>query len=264
MVASLCGSSSCLCGLSVVDSSDGVIDLTLTGTGVSGDPWVITPNFDNDAFNAITQLGVGLTGYILPAEPGSASVSPLSVRTSGTWGSGSLNSFGADSTKGAPIYVDSNGDIRTVPTHTSNTAATSGSWGSTLVPTQTANTQTVSANLASLVVNSMSLTRSASIIMQGYLTFTTNTAVAGTGVEFQASTELLVNGSFSGVGGSHHVNVTPATPFLTGDGNVRTATIPAGSSVTFAVRARVTWRSGTWTSLVLTGSYEFAGIWATN
>lgn len=263
MVASLCGGGACACGLTVVDSTDGVIDLTLTGSGAPGDPWLVTPRFDNDAFNAETQLGDGLTGYILPAEAGSPSVAALAVRTSGVWGASPLDVYGGTSTVGAPIYVDSNGEIRTVPTHTANVAGASGSWGSTLVPTQTANAVSLSGNLASLVVNNLSAVRTAAIIMQGYLTFTTNTAVAGAGIEFQAATELLVNGAFAGVGGSHHVNVTPATPFLSGDGNVRTATIAAGGSVTFAVRARVTWRSGTWTSLVLTGSYEFAGIWAT-
>lgn len=42
--------------------------------------------------------------------------SPLSVRNSGTWGSGALAGLGADSTIGLDTYIDSAGKIRVTPT----------------------------------------------------------------------------------------------------------------------------------------------------
>lgn len=69
-------------------------------------------------------------GTLPPAPAGSVNVSngisgtgavstPLAVKTSGTWGSGSLAGLGSDSTIGLPIYIDSAGQVRTSPVNTS-------------------------------------------------------------------------------------------------------------------------------------------------
>lgn len=57
----------------------------------------------------------------------------LEVATSEEWGAGALAGYGSDDTAGAPVYCDSNGQLRTVPEHTSTTFQGGGSQGSTAV-----------------------------------------------------------------------------------------------------------------------------------
>jgi hypothetical protein len=52
--------------------------------------------------------GAGLTGD-------GAAGTPLTLRTSGTWGSGVLSGLGSDSTIGAVVYVDAGGLVRAMP-----------------------------------------------------------------------------------------------------------------------------------------------------
>lgn len=57
----------------------------------------------------------------------------LEVATSEEWGAGALAGYGGDDTAGAPVYCDSNGQLRTVPEHTSTTFQASGSQGNTSI-----------------------------------------------------------------------------------------------------------------------------------
>ncbi len=57
----------------------------------------------------------------------------LEVATSEEWGAGALAGYGGDDTSGAPVYCDTNGQLRTVPEHTSTTFQAAGSQGTTAV-----------------------------------------------------------------------------------------------------------------------------------
>lgn len=125
--------------LQVLDTPS--VDLTVTGAGSTADPYVLSavatvaltalsditsgdtpasgdvPVWNGSSWDfapppttppGAVNVGSGLTG------DGSAPA-PLTVATSGTWGVSPLNSFGSNTLLGAPTYVDSNGQIRTVP-----------------------------------------------------------------------------------------------------------------------------------------------------
>lgn len=117
------------------------VDMSLTGSGSTADPYVLSAA----ATLALTQL-TDITSGDTPASgdvpvwngstwdfapppttpPGAVNVgegltgdgsapSPLRVATSGTWGVTPLDVFGTNTLLGAPTYVDTNGQIRTMP-----------------------------------------------------------------------------------------------------------------------------------------------------
>jgi len=77
-----------------------VADTEATGHWDFGAPPTAAPG-------AVT-TGVGLVGD-------GSGTAPLRPSTAGTWGSGSLAGFGQQSTSGAPVYADANGQLRTTP-----------------------------------------------------------------------------------------------------------------------------------------------------
>lgn len=85
----------------------------------------------------------------------------LEVATSEEWGSGALASFGADDTVGAPVYCDSNLQLRTVPEHTSSIGEAETTQGSTAVGAAA----TVNGPTATLVLNNPSAVRAASVMV---------------------------------------------------------------------------------------------------
>lgn len=118
------------------------LDLEVEGTGEQGKPFIIsgsaTPAFselrdvnhtgpypqskvvgvtgngdlafvDPTAVNpGAIHAGAGLSGDGTPGDP-------LVAEQSGQWGQGSLGDFGSDDTRGAPVYVDSAGQLRSQP-----------------------------------------------------------------------------------------------------------------------------------------------------
>lgn len=116
------------------------VNMELSGDGTTGDPYVLSSE-------ATVSMG-DLTDVTAPGPadgdtlvwsvdhwqpqppstvpPGSVSTgtglagdgsqaNPISVRTSGTWGIPPLDTYGTDDTIGAPTYIDSEGNIRTLP-----------------------------------------------------------------------------------------------------------------------------------------------------
>lgn len=84
----------------------------------------------------------------------------LEAATSEEWESGALAGFGSDSTSGAPVYCDANGQLRTVPEHTSDTFDAGASQGSTAI----ADGANVNGATTTIVVNNPSSIRAASIM----------------------------------------------------------------------------------------------------
>lgn len=122
------------------------VNMSLTGTGTDGDPLVLRavsllrltelsdvqdPSGGPSVGEVPVWVGSGEDGHFEfqtpPVAPaGATNVTnglsgigsvgdPVKIETSGTWGLGVLAGYGGDSTIGAPIYVDSNGDIRSQP-----------------------------------------------------------------------------------------------------------------------------------------------------
>lgn len=122
------------------------INLTLTGTGTTDDPLTLRANSElklTDLADVADPgggpvvgevpvwVGSGSAGHwefqappVTPA--GSVNVSngiggtggvstPIRALTSGVWGTAPLDTYGGDSTVGAPIYVDSAGNLRSQP-----------------------------------------------------------------------------------------------------------------------------------------------------
>lgn len=84
----------------------------------------------------------------------------LEVATAEEWGAGALADFGGDDTAGAPVYCDSNGQLRTVPEHTSDTFDGATSLGSTSIPDGAA----VTGATTSVTVNNPSAVRAANLM----------------------------------------------------------------------------------------------------
>lgn len=123
----------------VLDTSS--VDMTLDGSGSTADPYVLsaTATLALTALSDITSGDVPASGDVPvwngstwdfapppTTPPGAVNVgagltgdgsgaSPLTVRTSGTWGVSPLDGFGGNQLLGAPTYVDSNGQIRSMP-----------------------------------------------------------------------------------------------------------------------------------------------------
>jgi hypothetical protein len=125
--------------LTVVDTS--TVDLTLAGSGSVSDPYKLSA----DAALEVADLTDVATGspaagdtllwdgtqwvYGPPSAGGGGAVvtvsapisgdgsvtSPLGLATSGTWGTAPLNVYGTNTLLGAPIYVDSAGQVRSQP-----------------------------------------------------------------------------------------------------------------------------------------------------
>lgn len=121
--------------------SDGAATLEYNGDSGTG-----TVDLDSD-----TLLFRGGAGILVPID-GSGHVMPT-LRTSGTWGAGALPFAGA-STGGAPTYIDSAGQVRTVPEHTSLTATATDATDN--AATFTASGFSISADLLSVTVNNPS------------------------------------------------------------------------------------------------------------
>jgi hypothetical protein len=49
---------------------------------------------------------------------------PLVLKVSGTWGTAPLDTYGSDSTVGAPVYIDSAGEVRSQPISVAYSAIT--------------------------------------------------------------------------------------------------------------------------------------------
>lgn len=82
------------------------------------------------------------------------------VATAEDWGTGALAGYGSDDTAGAPVYCDSNGQLRTVPEHTSDTFEGGTSLGSTTITDGAA----VTGATTTVVVNNPSVNRAANIL----------------------------------------------------------------------------------------------------
>jgi microcystin-dependent protein len=76
------------------------VDSPTTGHWDVGAPPTAAPG-------AVT-TGLGLVGD-------GSGTAPLQAATAGAWGDGTLAGFGTQSTQGAPVYADSNGQLRTTP-----------------------------------------------------------------------------------------------------------------------------------------------------
>jgi hypothetical protein len=250
MATPLCGSTACACAVIGGTGDDGLLVTTIDGTGNAGDQYEITTTIDHDAFNALAQIGPGLTGNVLPENVGSADAPTLRANTSGTWGAGDLN-FTGSSIQGSSVYVDTNGQLRGIPDHfhgTTNAHATA--WPSTITPTQTAGTATASGTQVTITINNTQLRAMDAIGIVG--TRASNvTAVTGSGIQFSLSALLSTGGSANDTGS--HVNVTPASNFFDTALQPFVLQVAAGATGTINVTTSITWRSGTWTSLVVTG-----------
>jgi len=123
----------------VADTS--TVDMNLAGSGSTADPYVLsaTATLALTALSDITSGDVPASGDVPvwngstwdfqpppTTPPGAVNVgaglsgdgsapAPLAVATSGTWGVAPLDSFGSNTLLGAPTYIDSNGQVRTLP-----------------------------------------------------------------------------------------------------------------------------------------------------
>lgn len=84
----------------------------------------------------------------------------LEVATAEDWGGGLLAGYGGDDTAGAPVYCDSNGQLRTVPEHTSDIFDSGASQGSTVI----GDGQDVNGATTSVTVNNPSSLRAANVM----------------------------------------------------------------------------------------------------
>lgn len=120
------------------------VQMLLTGEGTGAEPLVISANVRiglgdlSDVSGAtpqpgevpiwVIENGEGHWDYGLPptTPPGAVTATtglqgdgsganPLRARTSGTWGTGSLAGYGADTGAGSPVYVDAAGQLRGAP-----------------------------------------------------------------------------------------------------------------------------------------------------
>lgn len=117
------------------------MDLTMDGSGSTADPFVLSadatvsvedltdspdtaPNtgdvmiWDGEKFvwGPPSSGGGGATVQVSDPITGDGSIaSPLGLATSGVWGTAPLNVYGTDTTLGAPIYLDANGQVRSQP-----------------------------------------------------------------------------------------------------------------------------------------------------
>lgn len=253
MATPLCGATACACAITGGLGDDELIDVTVDGTGTAGDQFEITATIDHDTFNSTSQIGAGLTGFLLPENVGSADAPTLRANTAGTWGAGDL-SFTGSSINGASVYADVNGQLRTVPEHYSNIADSIAAWPATITPTQTGGTATASATQATITISNPSSLRASRLIGAAFTRVSNVTAATGTGVQF---TLTAVAGAFSTSRSGAHVNATPAGNFADADTSPFSQVLAAAASASIAISTSVTWRTGTWTSLVLTGNVGY-------
>lgn len=92
---------------SITFQNSPTVTFTVAGSGTSPDPYVVQAVAIPVEPGAVNS-GPGLTGD-------GTGLDPLRVRTSGVWGVAPLNIYGADSTIGREVYVDSAGALRTRP-----------------------------------------------------------------------------------------------------------------------------------------------------
>lgn len=83
----------------------------------------------------------------------------LEVATAEDWGAGDAAGYGGDSTVGMPVYCDANGQLRTLPAHTSDTFEAGDSQGATAI----SNGAVVAGADVDLVVNNPSSLRAGSV-----------------------------------------------------------------------------------------------------
>lgn len=134
-----------LIGALTVKDTDSV-DMQLRGSGTIPDPFVISaistlkvtdlkdvadPSGGPAVGESLVWVGTGPAGHwefgtLPPAPAGAVNVangiggvgsvgSPITLKTSGVWGSGTLAGLGGDSTIGDAIYIDSAGNARSAP-----------------------------------------------------------------------------------------------------------------------------------------------------
>lgn len=284
MARPFCGSSSTTCGctLTTASSTDGVIDLPLTGNGGPGAEYLITPRFDRDAFNAIRQIGGGLTGYIIPENVGSPDAPPLKLKLSGTWGVGALAGFGGISINGQPIYVDTAGNLRTEPDHTAVSGVLTANWLSGLTPSQTinaitdhtANTYTFNnpspsrymaftGRFTTAVISTAALaggsswSHEVSVIFRDTATNTYSGGYSDPALP-KARWCRVTSGNFAGytVGGWFNFQQFATPTFVNASYGIK-----PGFGIDIEIDQRITWRAGVSAGLALTGStsvYYFA------
>jgi len=116
----------------------------ITGSGTAGSPYSVSCTGVLGCINTTTPIsGNGTAGnpYSVNIGPGlEFSLGAIRVNTSGAWGAGTLNFPAcASTTSGEAIYVDSGGNIRTAPPHTTITAGSSATSG-TITDISTAGT----------------------------------------------------------------------------------------------------------------------------
>lgn len=127
--------------LAVQDSA--TADLALSGGGTQADPYLLTATARVRLFSDMLDMTPGQTadpGDTIIVQPGGtfdfgpppvsppgavntrggivgtgSVASPIEVAVAGVWGVAPLDTYGADSTLGAPVYVDTNGKLRTQP-----------------------------------------------------------------------------------------------------------------------------------------------------
>lgn len=125
--------------ISVSDTA--TVDLTLGGSGSLADPYVLSADADlslsdlQDApagtpatgdvmiwngtdwvFGPPSSGGGGATVITGNGISGDGSIgAPVVLNPAGTWGTAPLDGFGANTTLGAPVYVDENGQVRSQP-----------------------------------------------------------------------------------------------------------------------------------------------------
>ncbi len=152
----------------------------------------------------------------------------LEVATSEEFGSGDQAGFGGDDTVGASVYCDGNGQLRTVPEHTSSTGEASGSAGSTGMGTST----TTYGAQATLVLNNPSSVRAASVFVSwsAALGITFANAIAQWTNLFVATRNLA--GYFTLNGGQDPGN-SAAGSLVYNFGDNTVDSIAAGGSVTY-------------------------------
>lgn len=166
----------------------------------------------------------------------------LEVATAEEWGAGALAGFGSDDTSGAPVYCDSNGQLRTVPEHTSDTFEAAGSQGSQAISSGGAVTganTTVTVNNPS-ALRAANVIGSASVIEQldfanGDPSFAPELAVSRNAVPLYAVTGLFT------IPGD---NALPSSFWWTYDASI-VDSIAAGASVTYVAECSVDATLGT-------------------
>jgi hypothetical protein len=166
----------------------------------------------------------------------------LEAATAEEWGSGALAGFGGDDTSGAPVYCDSNGQLRTVPEHTSDTFDGAASQASTSI----ADGAAVTGATTTVTVNNPSALRAANLI--GVAGVIEQLEWDGANSTWVSSVDMTRNGvPFVALSGQYRPEGDPDFPgsFYWSPEASFVDSLAAGASVTYVSTCAVDAASGT-------------------